>query len=484
MSIEQTNTKKIKFAELVGSNRKFGVASGRSSDVRKANDWLANFLFALIAVSPIPLGSNRPAFWAISAVFVAFASLLYFVRLQRLNAPLRFSTSRFRFIGSLFGIFLAALIIQILPIGTFEFRSFQGFIFTSPTLSIAPGETTLMILRQMSYGLFFFLVLQVSVNQHRAQKLLFVIFSIATAHALIGLASLSQFGDTTLFLEKTAYLGSATGTFINRNSYATFLAMGVICGTSLLLATELESGRKTTRSLPSSVAFTKLSYLVALAILIAAILTTQSRMGTFSMACGMAVVGVITAVATKQKLLRVVGAALSASLAVLAGLGSLFGSGLLERLGSVDSSLDVRSQLYQQVAEMSFTRPFLGFGGGSFNLAYPLFHRDPVSPDLIWDKAHSSYLALWSELGFIFGSIPIVIFVAIGVVLLRTILSKRENTTTSIAAFGALVVVALHSLLDFSLEIQANTYLLLAIVALGFADRPSPPADVSMKNRA
>lgn len=442
------------------------VVGNRSSQTRKINNRLAYFIVAIIGISPLPFGSNRPTIWALSASLIGLVSCIYFYRMTLLKASLRFSFSKMRLISVLFCIFLLVLIVQIIPLGIFEFKSFDGFTILSRTLSISPGETTLMLLRQLGYGLFFLLVLQTSVNQNRARKLLFIIFMIATTHALIGLISLFQFGDTILLLEKTAYYGAATGTFINRNSYATFLAMGAVCGMTILLEQDSNNvGMRSTFNLSF-----KLFNAIALAIIVSTILTTQSRMGTFVMVCGIALVVIPLSMLSQRKSLRLVLGIVSTTMLVGGILAMRFGLNVFERLGSTEKSLDVRNQLYEQILEMSFTRPFLGFGGGSFNLAYPLYHRPPVSPDLIWDKAHSTYLSLWSELGYVIGSIPILIFIVISIFLLRTITLKKERATTSIAACAALIVVALHSLVDFSLEIQANTYMLLAIVGLGFAD--------------
>lgn len=436
-----------------------------ASQTHKTNNWLAYFIGAVVGLSPILFGSNSPPVWALSASLIGLVSCIYFFRMTLLKLPLRFSLSKMRLISILFCIFLTILALQVVPVGIAEFKSFDGFSILSHTLSISPGETTLMLVRQLGYGLFFLLVLQVSVNRNRARKLLLIIFGIATIHSLIGLISLFQLGDTILLLEKTAYYGAATGTFINKNSYATFLAMGAMCGMTILLEHDNNNGgqRSTLRLCLN------LSNFVALAIIVSTVLATQSRMGALVMTCGIVFIIIPLSMLIQKRKLPLVLGTVFAAVCFCGMLAMKFGLDLFERISSTANSLDIRNQLYEQVFEMSLTRPLLGFGGGSFNLAYPLYHRPPVSPDRIWDKAHSTYLSLWSELGYVIGSIPILIFIVIGIFLLRTIFSKKERTTTSIAAFAALVVVALHSFVDFSLEIQANTYMFLAIVGLGFA---------------
>ena len=131
----------------------------------------------------------------------------------------------------------------------------------------------------------------------------------------------------------------------------------------------------------------------------------------------------------------------------------------------------MRGDLYAQVLGMIAARPWLGYGGGAFEAAYPLVHLPPVSPDLVWDKAHSTYLSLWAELGVIAGSIPMLLVAGIGADALRLYLRRRGDWACPAAAVSAIVVVAIHSVVDFSLEIEANVFLFLAILAVGVARR-------------
>ena len=155
-------------------------------------------------------------------------------------------------------------------------------------------------------------------------------------------------------------------------------------------------------------------------------------------------------------------------LAVALGL-LVYGQGLLERLGSVENAADIRMELYGQVIQMIASRPYLGYGGGAFELAYPLFHTPPVSPDLVWDRAHNTYLTLWAELGLIAGSIPILLLLLAGWRIAIGLRQVRSDWTAKVAALGVLTAGALHSLVDFSLEIEAVTFAFVAIVATAWA---------------
>jgi O-antigen ligase len=118
---------------------------------------------------------------------------------------------------------------------------------------------------------------------------------------------------------------------------------------------------------------------------------------------------------------------------------------------------------------MIAARPLTGFGADSFPLAYEIFHRPPVPADLVWDRAHSTYLTLWAESGLVFGSLP-----PLAGALALALLWPRRQAPLAAAAIAALCLSGLHSLVDFSLEIPANLYLLLAVTGLGLgAARPA-----------
>jgi O-antigen ligase len=376
------------------------------------------------------------------------------------------------------------LIVQALPLGQFGIggttlsdllavTTAAGTTFAAQAISLAPSSTWLMLMRWATYGVLFLLVVQVATRAHRRDMMLNVIVAIVAGYAIFGLASLLQFGDTLLSMPKWAYEGSATGTFVNRNSFATFLSFGAVVAVAMLAGTFVrqddgEPGDDRRLRTDPIV----LVYLLALAAIIAALLATESRMGAFA-----GVVGCLSVVLLAQRrlhwrrgwyLLFV-----PAALVIIGGAVYLYGQGLVERLGSQASAADVRLDLYVQVTEMIRARPLLGYGGGAFEQAFQLFHRPPVSPDLVWDRAHDTYLALWAELGLIAGSIPILLVGAGAIRLAWNSSRAGSDWTGRVAAVGAVVVAATHSLADFSLEIQANTILFVILLGIGTAARIS-----------
>jgi len=441
-------------------------------DNNQPNDRLAWWVVAVVGLAPLPLASNRPIFWAGTALVVALGAALYGVSLFWSGRTLRGVSWRGALFAVPFAIVVAFLVVQVLPLaaeaGAARIVTAAGAAIESPTLSIVPGDTLLMLLRITGYALFFFLVLQVAANAARAEWLLKLMFAIIAGYAVLSLIMLTQLGDTLLIVDKWAYKGDATATFVNRNSFATFLAFGAVIGTVLVMGSRAPTATDSERPEPPGGWGRTIAIIVGLSFIFVALAATRSRMGLFAALVGSFVVVVLAAVKFRSVAARwvLIGVGLAG-----AGAAVLFvvDGGVLERLVSVEGSADDRLALYAQVVQMIAARPWFGYGGGSFEAAYPLFHQPPVSTDVIVDHAHSTYLTLWVELGVVVGTIPMLMVVFAAVTALRQYQRSPSHWAPPLAALGVIIAGAVHSTVDFSLEIEANVYMFLAIIAIGVA---------------
>lgn len=211
---------------------------------------------------------------------------------------------------------------------------------------------------------------------------------------------------------------------------------------------------------------------IGLAVVLVALIATNSRMGLLAACCGMFTVLMLALIKTQSgNRLKVILPALAFVPLTIGGSILLYGSTLVERLDGQEASQDaeLRLNLYRQIIEMIKTRYLTGFGGDSFEQAYPLFHLTSVDVDVTWEKAHSTYLALWAEYGLVFGSIPLVMFGVLFFSLLISYLRSTNPDPTMLAALGVILVGAIHSLVDFSLEIQAVAFVFAIVTAAGYA---------------
>lgn len=437
-----------------------------------ANNLLASALLAIIVLSALFFGSVHAFSWGAYAVLLGLLCLWYsgvFARgKEAFRAPLR--DMRGQLIALL--LFCGFLIIQILPFGLLSealpIASRGSVVVESNTISVAPDMTLLMLLRHISYGLFFFLMLQVCVNEGRRRLLTNILLVTVIGFAALGIVSL-QLGDTVLGIPKNAYQGSATGSFVNRNSFATFLGFGAILalgklGGLIVVQRQRHPHDGFIPGLTSGV----LMYAIGYMVLIGTLVATQSRMGLFATLAASALMIAIIIWKSNASLRVTLVAGLAAVVAVAFGL-VLFGESVFDRVVVAGQEAEQRSELYAQIWQLILQRPWTGFGGGSFELAFPLVHDYPVSTTVIWDRAHSTYLSLWSELGLVAGSLPILLLLLMAFGLCRGLILDRGNWMNQAVALCALVLGAIHSIVDFSLEIPANMFLLLGLLAIGAA---------------
>lgn len=438
---------------------------------------LMAFLVALFLVLiPIPYGANTALAWMAATVALAVMTTGYLLAILYLDPSRPLQFVRGRWLLWSVGLILLGVALQLLPIGNGPGAGWHDMpdALYPVTASFSPTATGLGLIRLASYAVLFVLVLEISTNRYRVERLLFWIYCGIVAHAIWGLMSLTFFGDTLLLGPKTAYEGVATGTFINRNSFATYLAFGLVIGTARLWV-QMRGPRARSPRLRSSyqgLTLDSLVHLVWLLVVLAALFATGSRLGLMVGLLGVVSVTVLVLLKTGMTAARVT------LVCGIGGLGLALGAVLLmgrdvtaERL--VYSFVDSRHrlQLFSQTWDMILARPWLGYGLDSFPLAFEMFHQPALRMDRTWAQPHNSYLTLWAELGLPLGTVVIGMQAAVLMVLIRAIRRRELAYLPAVVAVAVMVVAAVHSLGDFSLEIAANTYLYVTLIALGLARR-------------
>ncbi len=236
----------------------------------------------------------------------------------------------------------------------------------------------------------------------------------AVGEALFGIAMRN--GPSTGIGLKTYYLGSATGTFINRGHYALFLALGTGAICSLagaqfpLLAEEIERHRRSTRrsSQPPSVweaSGNRIPKLVLLglfgALLGVAMVTAQSR-GPLIWGCVAALgVGVWVWRTRNEPFYLAFGVGIplvSGVLAVLAlGPRGAFGRFVTLLDASSDVSATSRLQFWHDGLKAWLDAPLFGAGLGAWRVAYGL--HESVSHLYDVSHAHDEIVEWLAEAG-------------------------------------------------------------------------------------
>ncbi len=434
-------------------------------------------LLVILAISPLPLGSNRPVFWAINGVFAALLTIVLVPAARRSHLdwrPVAWAVAGITLVLAWMLIQTAALPLPVIsdPLGA------AGNVATTGTISLDHAATLTALVRFMTpalLGLVAFVVYLDRAGRGRSHRILDLVVALTTLIAGYGLYALySGLGQPSL-VASPDYDGFLTGTFVNRNTAATYLSIGLACCVARFFEV-VGGGRDMRTSNRREQSFGGI-YIVAAAVLVSAILSTGSRAGMVAGFAGLIAVLAIGYRARSGTGYRILSVAV---VGVVIAMVLLSVSSVLGRIGAEQLTSDERFAVYSDTLRMIADRPLLGHGAGTFPTVFPLYHGAAVPSERVWLAAHNTYLQAAAELGL--PAVGIILLV-LGAALVRVIsgaLSPRPASVT-VAALGAFVVVGVHSLLDFSLQIESVAILFAILVGAGTAlalrNRTALPAE-------
>lgn len=132
--------------------------------------------------------------------------------------------------------------------------------------------------------------------------------------------------------------------------------------------------------------------------------------------------------------------------------------------GLQDSSVRERAVIYQDAIKVIKDYPLLGIGGGGWAAIYNKYQ----SYAYFTTKTHNQLLQVWVEAGlpgllsylFLWGT-PIILFFR-----LRKFQVNPEQHLMNVTLFLSIVIILLHSLIDFNLSLGASFIILLSLLAM------------------
>jgi O-antigen ligase len=145
------------------------------------------------------------------------------------------------------------------------------------------------------------------------------------------------------------------------------------------------------------------------------------------------------------------------SIGLLIGMVWLAGEETLGRFVQADVHALNRLAYYRTTWEAIWDRPLLGTGYGTYADAFGAYNH-PGTQTYFLDKAHDTYLQMVMELGW---PAAAALYAGLGLLVFRCLRDRGAVYPAVLASCS--VLVAVHSLVDFSLEMPANaaTYALL-----------------------
>ena len=436
-------------------------------------------LIAVIVLAPLPFGAVHAWTWGLMGCVVAILLLGWCVERAVLREP---PAVRAVQVWPIVLFYSIAVIWAILQMSALLPESWSHPLWRDAAaalgsdsrgfVSLDPYETGSALVRLLTLGGIFWLGLQYGRDSERASKAFYALVIAGLVYAAYGLAVQFSGARTILWFPKTSYLYSLTSTFVNRNSYATYAGLGLVATTAMLVRLvnasyggadfRLERFRRLLAGLTSHGWF----LLIAWVTLATALLLSYSRGGLLSTFAGL--VALFVAVAASRRVSRRHSAAMAVA-TVFAGLTFLaFSGGLVtQRLADTSFETEGRARAYELTVQATADSPWLGTGYGSFGQVFRMY-RDETIPG-IYDKAHNTFLENALELGIPVASalflavLTAVVYCALGV------RRRRRDVTYPTIALAASVLVGVHSMVDFSLQIPAIGATYALILGIGCA---------------
>lgn len=415
---------------------------------------------ALVIWVPIPLGSNRPWAWSLLQLIIAIAFLLHLANAWRGQKPLLPENKKAYWL--LIPLFFTQVWVFIQQLSVFS-------------ISLDPGQTQIMLLRGISYSLFAWLVIIYVNREQRVKRLLQCIVLSGLFQAGYGALEILLDGSLGwLFVAPDSHRANAS--FVYHNHLANYLALCLAAALGLLmyeLATEKLASRwrERLRSFYELILSSKIIVRLSAIVMVITLIMTQSRMGNAGFFISLTLIGIYAWFFYYRKPVHFNLLIISVLVLDMLIVGAMFGvERVAERMEATSFQSEVRDNVVVDSLPMLQEHLFTGSGLGSFYSTFPSYQ--PGIYHAFYDHAHNDYLQFLAEIGLI-GSIPL--FVAIISIVYFAIQTMRQtdrsnknkiNRAVGFTVAIAVVHMALHSTVDFSLQAPANSLIFILLLSL------------------
>lgn len=453
--------------------------------------WVFRGLLALLFWAPLPLGSNRT--WAVGILLVWVTVLL-------VGAAVAWRGYGERALERLAGfrwplLLLAALWglawLQTLPLpqpllATLSPAAAEVQQGLSPSyLSLDVFQSRRLAALAFVYWAVFTVVVLTVRSPGRLERLARLLVWSGVFQAVLGAVLFSLNARYRLFHVELNHV-RVIGTFVYHNSMAAYLVMCLSMGIGLMLSRFGGGGHfKDWRSrLAAALSFVlsgKMRLRLMLVVMVVALVLTRSRMGNASFFISLLLVGGVAIVFARRMApatIVLIASLLVVDIAVIGGwvglervVQRLENTELTDAAGGREESLETRTEAGRLALGIVEDFPWFGSGGGSF---YGSFMRYRSSRPGYLDHAHNDYVEVAAD----FGVLSLILMAALVLASLWRairVLARRRSSLPRGIAFGAamsMVALAVHSAVDFNLQIPANALTVVVILAMTWlADR-------------
>lgn len=433
-------------------------------------------LLVILAWAPLPFASN--VLWAEMMLCVlVFGLTLAVVSRQLVSRPIANTNGQSEPLFRPFKLALLSLIcaqfylcLQLVP-SFFSVDLFASSFFPN---SIDPHATKVQLLSGIALCCLFYLVSTLVSSEKRSNLLLYTLICSGIFQACYGSVMTLSGLEYSFFLEKDAYRGVATGTFINRNHLAGYLVLTLACGIGLMIAGfkrgQFRSIKDFLRSFINAILTGKGALRIGLVIMVIGLVLTRSRMGNSSFFIALALSGtlvLLTSSVSKKTISIFIASIFIIDALIISAFFDL--DKLAERLESTTAQTENRDEIFRLSIPLVKDNLITGTGAGTFYTAYPEY-RDATAGGGFYVHAHNDYVEFLSERG-ILGVLPLLAFFLVCLKRAVELLKSRSMRKKAMAftVLMSMIAIVLHSTVDFNLQMPAYALTLVAIWALGFS---------------
>ena len=441
-----------------------------------------------VLLAPVAIGAVPR--WAWCALSLLTGVLLAIVGWRSLTGALPVVSARRIWLPLLsFSLVLAWALLQAAPITPVEWhhpiwkKAAQALeVDLAGAVSLNPDETVDGAIRLATYAGIFYIALTLGRDATNADRILRAVALGTGIHAAYGLVAFLSGTETILWFAKTSYRGDLTGTFVNRNSYATFAGLGLLCCLAVI-GSELRRARagqvlRAERWRPALdyLAGPALPYIGAAFLLGTSLFLSHSRAGLASTLAGSAVLGFAYHAAAARSWRHTLrfGALFAGLALLLVGIGR---TGTLSRILHSAEDAPNRLRVFETTISGIADRPLLGTGLGTFPDAFRLYRTEDIRDS--FHQAHNTFLELALELGIPGASLFLLGLAALPYRCVLGLLRRRRQLVFPCLGLAATSLAALHSLVDFSLQIPAIAALYALIMGVACSQSWSGREDLS-----
>jgi len=437
---------------------------------------VAGFLFlATILVSPVPFGAIQAWAWGPMVIVLGLAATAFACSKEmkafvnewhaRLGLPL------LGFGAVLLWIFVQGELFSALAPGS-------GARSGSSLIADVPDS----LFRILAYGLVFILAVALGRSRTFAEVAMRLFALGGLLVALYAVFSWQLTPERLLWTRKEIYHGFATGTFLNRNTFATYAGLVLITITAIILAqrprAENVSGPGFARRfVPYFVMQLERNWFWILAwiVVVFALLLSGSRAGTLSTAAAMisllllmgrSKAGDVPSRHRWMRRLKAPAIAVFGMLAVYFAGGDVLAARIWE--GGLAAQASERLELSEVALRALADSPWTGTGLGTFPQIFAIYRPPHLTLQPGSEFVHNSFLEVTLGLGVPAALVFYAVLAYCAYQCFRGVRRRRRGRVFPALAAAATILAAMHSLVDFSLEIPAVAMAYAFLLGLGF----------------